>query len=97
MENYHVKVNEEGRIFAGVLEDEKTWKESSDVTEEALEAVKEHLLAMIRKENKDISFCWNYNNGKSLILKLEEKDTSEIQNDEIKEENKEESTEEKGE
>ena len=85
MAEYHVRTNKDGTISAGTLKKEGGWNHSSIVTEEVLEAARDHLLTVSLKKNKDICYAWKYENGKTLFLKLEEKDS-----DQIKEEDKEE-------
>ena len=78
MAEYHVKVNNEGNIIAGTMTKTGKFTNSSIVTSEALEAARDHLLYMTVKENTPIAYSWNYPNGKTLIMKLEEKETEEI-------------------
>ena len=78
MAEYHVRTNSEGQIFAGTQTKTGKWQNSSDVTQEALAAVRDHLLIMTQKEDKAIAFAWQYPNGKTLLLKLEEDDSKEI-------------------
>lgn len=79
MAEYHVKLDKDGKIKAGTMSKTGKWINNSDVTDEAFAAVRDHLLVLIQKENKDITYGWNYANGKTLILKLEQKDTKDIQ------------------
>lgn len=78
MAEYHVKLNDDGKIYAGTLSKTGKLTNKSDVTEEALEAVRDHLLYMTRKEQDAVCFAWKYQNGKSLLLQLEEKDSVDI-------------------
>ena len=82
MAEYHVKINNEGGIIAGTVSKAGKFTNSSVVTDEALAAVRDHLLMVIQKEGKSMAYCWNYPNGKSIILKLEEQDTEEIKEQE---------------
>ena len=75
---YHVGLNEYGNIIAGTKTKTGKWQNTSIVTEEVLAAARDHLLRMIAKEEKDISYGWQYPNGKTILLKLEEKNTSDI-------------------
>lgn len=84
MAEYHVGLNKDGEIIAGLKSKTGKWTNNSVVTDETLTAVRDHLLAKIQKENKDITFGWHYSNGKTLMLKLVEINTKDI-----KEENEE--------
>ena len=80
MATYHVQFNrEEGNILAGTQTKTGKWQNSSVVTEEAMAAVRDHLLYLSAKEKQDIQYAWNYNNGKTLVLKLEQIDTEKIE------------------
>lgn len=78
MANYRVKVNEDGMILAGSTTKTGKFANSSVVTDEALSAVRDHLLIVTQKEQKPMAYAWNYPNGKTIILKLEERDTEEL-------------------
>lgn len=78
MAEYHVKTNKDGQIMAGTYRKEGGWNRCSDVTNEVMEAARDHLLIKSEKENHDVCMGWNYNNGKTLMLKLELKDTAEL-------------------
>ena len=95
MADYRVKVNKEGRILAGTMKKEDVWNHNSDVTEEALAAARDHLLIMSKNEGKDIAYAWQYDNGNTVILKLEVKKIDEIKQEEDVSDNAEENTEEK--
>jgi len=75
MAEYHVKVRKDGRIFAGPSD---LKKHASDVTDEAVVAMRDHLLIETEKKKELIGYRWDYNNGKTLILKIEELDTAEL-------------------
>lgn len=79
MAEYHVKINKEGNIIAGTLSKTGKWTNSSVVTEEVLAAARDHLLLMTNHEKTAISYAWSYPNGKTLLLKLEEVETEDIQ------------------
>ena len=79
MADYHVKVNKDGAILAGTITKTGAWNHNSEVTEEALIAVRDHFIALSVKENKDVGYAWQYPNGKTLILKLEEQDTEKVE------------------
>ena len=79
MAEYRVKMDKKtGRINAGTMTKDEKWNHKSDVTNEVLEAARDHLLFMTDKEKKDICMGWEYQNGKTLILKLELKDSNEV-------------------
>lgn len=77
MAEYHVKTSKDGIIKAGTLDKNGAWNHSSNVTEEVLDAVRDHLIVMSMKEGKPIAFTWQYDNGKVHVLKLEEHDAEE--------------------
>ena len=82
MAEYHVGVKKEtGVILGGTKTSTGKWKNSSDVTEEAMSAVRDHLLYKMITENKPVYYAWQYQNGKTIILKLEEVDTEKIKNE----------------
>ena len=78
MAEYHVVIKPDGKVLAGPVNKNGKLTNSSDVTDEVLEAVKEHLLIMNKKYNRNIARRWDLNNGKSLFLMLDMKDTSEL-------------------
>ena len=84
MAEYHVKVSPDGVINAGTMDKNGKLNRKSDVTIEALEAVRDHLLIKTVNEDKAMAFAWQYPNGKTLILKLEEQE-----NEKVKEEDEE--------
>ena len=75
---YHIGLTEDGAIQIGTKTKTGKWSKTENATDEALCAVRDHLLIATQKENKPICYAWNYPNGKTLLLKLEEKDTEEI-------------------
>lgn len=77
MANYTIRLGKDG-IEAGVLNKNGQWHSGSDVTEKAFEVVRDHLLRLSAQQKKDIAYAWQYDNGKTLLLKLEEKDTNEM-------------------
>ena len=81
MATYHVRTNKEGEIIAGTLSKTEKWTNSTVVTEEALAAVRDHLITMSQKESKAMAYAWEYTNGKTLLLKLEELDTDTVKNE----------------
>ena len=78
MATYHIGLTQDGEIQVGTKTKAGKWSNVTTVTDEALAAVRDHLLLKIQKEEKEVVYGWNYNNGKTLILKLEEKDTEEL-------------------
>ena len=78
MAEYHVRLNKEGNIIAGVTNKAGKMTNSTVVTEEALAAVRDHLLIVTHNEDKNIGYAWSYPNGKTIIMKLEEKDSEVI-------------------
>ena len=78
MADFHIKATQEGTIEIGTVNKDGKWTKKSDVTSEALEAVRDHLLVMTVKEGKSMAFAWQYPNGKTLIMKLEEQVSEEV-------------------
>ena len=74
----HIGLKEDGTIQVGNKTKAGKWSSTVNATDEALCAVRDHLLIATQKENKPMCYAWNYPNGKTLILKLEEKDTEAI-------------------
>ena len=72
---YHVYHNSDGkRIFAGTTNKKgDKWVNKTDVTQEAIEAVRDHFIA-VRNEQKDdpeaVGYAWTLQDGKRIILKL---------------------------
>lgn len=62
MADYHVACGLFG-IYAGVLRNEHEWKDKSDVTREAIDAVSGYLL----ENNKESKFSFN---GKQYVLRV---------------------------
>ena len=81
MTNLHLKVYEDGTIYGGNVTEDGKMNTKYDVTKEALEAARDHLLIMTQKENKAMAYAWNYPNGKSIVMKLEERDTEELKDE----------------
>lgn len=77
MAKYDIRLSENG-IEAGMLNKNGQWHSGEDVTEKALSVVRDHLIRMSQKEGRDVAYAWQYDNGKTLMLKLEQKDTEEI-------------------
>ena len=78
MADFHVKLDKEGNIVAGTITKNGVMNNKSIVTGEAFEAVRDHLLFESQKQQQDIAYAWTYKDGKTLILKLEQKDAGEI-------------------
>lgn len=81
---YHVGCGSlSGRIYAGTVNKKgDKWVNKNDVTEEALGAVRDHLLAAKNlEENKDavaIGYQWETDNNKIITLQLVVKDKEEV-------------------
>lgn len=76
MAQYDIRLSKDG-IEAGMLNKNGQWHSGSDVTEKAFSVVRDHLIRLSQQEGTDVCYAWKYSNGKTLILKLEEKDTEE--------------------
>ena len=82
MAEYHVGFNREnGSILGGTKTKTGKWQNSSEVTEEAMAAVRDHLLYKTVVENKAVHYGWQYPNGKTILLKLEEIDTEDLKDE----------------
>ena len=81
MAKYDVRLSKDG-IEAGMLNKNGQWHSGSDVTEKAFAVVRDHLIRLSKQEGTDVCYAWNYSNGKTLMLKLEQKDTEEVKKDE---------------
>lgn len=59
-----------GTIYAGTLMRNGTvWKDRSDVTEEAIGAVRDHMIEKAREKNVDsYGFSWKHEDGGSVQL-----------------------------
>lgn len=71
-QKFHVRCGHKG-IFAGVLIKDNclAWQECSEVTLEALCAVRDHMLSIIPEGNKSVSFYWlDDKKDKALTLTL---------------------------
>lgn len=72
---FHVFTSElSGRIYAGTINKDKTkWLKKSDVTKEALEAVRDHFLDLYNNENTEansVGYQWTNKEGKVITLSL---------------------------
>lgn len=77
MADYHVGTGEiSGEIYAGTLSKDKTkWKDRTIVTDEAICAVRDHLVNKLTVENlKQYGYEWTRKDGKkvTLIVSIEE-------------------------
>ena len=72
MGKYHVLVDKDGIINAACFTKNGNWTNKTDVTTEALEAVRDHLIIISTKEKKNIAFRWEYPDGRVIVLRLDE-------------------------
>ncbi len=73
MADYHVGVGEiTGEIYAGVLtKDCKLWRNRSIVTDEAICAVRDHLINQMELSNQDwYGYEWTRKDGKKVVLSI---------------------------
>ena len=74
---YHVSCGAFG-IYAGTLKNKEEWKDKSDCTDEAIEAVRDYLiqerLGGLYTENTQGGYSWKLKDGRTvkLIVKIEE-------------------------
>lgn len=76
MAEYHVSAGVFGRVYAGTLMPKKdgkpqTWRSKSDVTEEAIAAVRDHMIddCLNEKEGKlQGGYEWKRKDGKKVVL-----------------------------
>lgn len=78
MAKYDIRLSKDG-IEAGMLNKNGQWHSGSDVTEKAFAIIRDHLIRLSKQEGKDVCYAWKYNNGKILLLKLEETDSNKIE------------------
>ena len=75
MAEYHVGCGLFG-IYAGTLKKNgEEWLNKSEGTNEAIQAVMQHMYFKIKNEEKSIAYAVKANDGKYLRLKLEVSDT----------------------
>ena len=70
---YHVGCSPENNvIYAGTTNKKlDKWVNKTEVTEEALAAVRDHLFAIARKENvKELGYHWDAEDGSMIVLKV---------------------------
>lgn len=73
MADYHVGTGEiTGEIYAGVLsKDSKSWRNHSIVTDEAICAVRDHLINQMDQSNKCwFGYEWSRKDGKKVVLSI---------------------------
>lgn len=72
---YHVQCNpDSGIIHAGTVNKQKTkWVNKTDVTNEVLEAARDHLLFIAAKNElqEGVGYRWERNDGTAIVLKAE--------------------------
>ena len=77
MAEYHVGCGMFGTIYAGTMMQQRKdglqmWRNKSDVTSEAVEAVMEHFITEMERDNKnEIQEAWSVRGGKTLKVTLE--------------------------
>ena len=77
MAEYHVGCGMFGNIYAGTItphrkDDLKMWRNKSDVTSEAIEAVMGHFITEMMRDNKtEIQKAWEVRGGKTLKVTFE--------------------------
>lgn len=73
MADYHVGTGEiSGEIYAGVLtKDSKTWRNRAIVTDEAICAVRDHLINQMEQNKQDwFGYEWTRKDGKKVVLSI---------------------------
>ena len=73
MADYHVGAGEiTGEIYAGVLaKNSKTWRNRSVVTDEAICAVRDHLINQMEQNKQDwFGYEWTRKDGKKVVLSI---------------------------
>ena len=74
MSKYHIGAGCFG-IYAGVLKNDSEWKDKSDCTEEAINAVRDYMVDDLlggidcRKGNKS-GYSWKLKDGRRVILEV---------------------------
>lgn len=80
-------INNEGKtipvIVGGTVENDK-WVDPHDLTSEAIEAVRNYLMAQIENEDKGSGYQWKCTDGKyiKLMLTIEDESANEAPTDE---------------
>ncbi len=68
MADYHVGCGLAG-IYAGTIKKPGEWKSKSDVTDEALRAVAEYMLGLIKEGDQAYEITWtNQTTGNKIVL-----------------------------
>ena len=70
---YHIGAGEiTGEIYAGVLaKDSKSWRNRSVVTDEAICAVRDHLVNQANQNKQDwFGYEWSRKDGKKVVLSI---------------------------
>lgn len=77
---YHIKFDKEQKeILAGTMNKKCTrFINSSVATGEALEAVRDHFVSLSLARGEDVAFAWQYENGKTLVMKFEVVDSEKV-------------------
>ena len=73
MADYHVGTGAiTGEIYAGVLsKDSKTWRNRSIVTDEAICAVRDHLINQMEQNKQEwFGYEWTRKDGRKVVLSL---------------------------
>ncbi len=73
MAEYHVGAGEiSGEIYAGTLSNNgKTWRNRSVVTDEAICAVRDHLINQMTLEKQDwYGYEWSRKDGRKVVLSI---------------------------
>lgn len=78
MAEYHVECSPISNIiYAGKVKPNGTeWSSKNDVTDEAIEAVRDHLYALL-KEGKPSGYEWTLKAGGKVILMVKKEDSNE--------------------
>lgn len=73
MADYHVGTGEiTGEIYAGVLsKDSKSWRNRSTVTDEAICAVRDHLINQMKQNKQEwFGYEWTRKDGMKVVLSI---------------------------
>ena len=71
MAEYHVKCGADG-IYAGTMKKNGEWKNSSNVTDEAIAAVRDWMLMNKPAENDQFGYGWEKVAGGAIVLVVSE-------------------------
>lgn len=61
-------------IYAGVLKNKDEWKEKSDCTDEAIEAVRDYMVDNLLIGTKSNGYEWKLKDGRTVELRITIKD-----------------------